>query len=247
VLYLSLSEGGTVGSLTGVGDEDILSFNGSAFAMLFDGSDVGVDALDLDGFVLVDADTIWMSFDNPGTIGSLGTVDDSDIVQFDAATLGDNTAGAFSWAFDGSDVGLTTNAEDVDAIDRLPDGSLLVSTFGNPDIPGVAGEQDEDLLSCTGTFGATTSCTWSMYFDGSDVGLSAGSENVDAVDANGSIYLSTTGNFSVTGAAGADEDVFVCTAPTTGANTACTYSPTLFFDGSAWGLAANDVDEIKLP
>ena len=55
-----------------------------------------------------------------------------------------------------------------------------------------------------------------MYFDGSDVGLTAYGEDVDAaaVDAAGKIYLSTSNNFAVTGVSGADEDVFVFT-PTT--------------------------------
>jgi hypothetical protein len=89
-----------------------------------------------------------------------------------------------------------------------------------------------------------------VYFDGSDVGLATTSgEDVDALDvaSNGDIYLSTLDAFSVTGVSGADEDVFVCTSPTTGANTSCTFSSTLYFDGSALGLSTNDVDAINLP
>jgi len=87
-----------------------------------------------------------------------------------------------------------------------------------------------------------------MYFDGSDVGLTTGDENIDGTSvAGGNIYLSTTGAFSVTGVSGADEDVFVCTSPTTGDPTSCTYSPTLFLDGSTVGLTTNDVDAIDLP
>jgi len=91
--------------------------------------------------------------------------------------------------------------------------------------------------------------TFAMYFDGSDVGLSNSNENVDAaaVDAAGRIYLSTTGNFSVTGASGADEDVFVFTPTTLGATTSGTFSPSLYFDGSAFGLSSNDIFAIDLP
>jgi hypothetical protein len=46
---------------------------------------------------------------------------------------------------------------------------------------------------------------------------------------------------------GADEDVFVFTPTTLGGTTAGTYSSTLYFDGSAFGLAANDVFAIDLP
>jgi len=51
----------------------------------------------------------------------------------------------------------------------------------------------------------------------------------------------------VSGVSGDDEDVFVCTPTSLGLTTACTYSSTLYFDGSTWGLAANDVDAINVP
>src|ERR1044071_8183186 len=88
-----------------------------------------------------------------------------------------------------------------------------------------------------------------MYFDGSDVGLAdTSNEDVDALDvaSNGDIYLSTLGDFTVNGVSGADEDVFVCVPNSVGDTTSCNYLPTLYFDGSAWGLAGNDVDAINL-
>jgi hypothetical protein len=179
-------------------------------------------------------------------------VDDSDIVRFDAATLGTTTSGTFSLFFDGSLVDLTTDNEDVDAIELLPDGRLFVSTTGGVAVTGIAGtQQDEDILQFTPTTpGDYTSGTWAIYFDGSDVDLATtNGEDVDALDvaSNGDIYLSTLDAFSVTGVSGADEDVFVCGSPVTGAATSCTYSPTLYFDGSTLGLGGNDVDAINLP
>jgi len=112
-------------------------------------------------------------------------------------------------------------------------------------VPGVSSAKDEDVLAFTPTaLGNTTSGTWAMYFDGSDVGLAETSgEDIDALDVVGSnIYLSTQDIFSVNGASGADEDVFVCGATSLGGVTACNYSSTLYFDGSTWGLDANDVD-----
>ena len=122
----------------------------------------------------------------------------------------------------------------------------MISTRGNPSVPGVTGARDEDILAFTPTaLGNTTSGTWAMYFDGSDVGLADNSnEDVDALDVapNGDIYLSTIGVFSVTGVSGDDEDVFVCTPTSLGSVTACTYSSVLYFDGSTWGQTSNDVD-----
>jgi len=240
----------TVGNLTDVFDEDILSFDGANWAMLFDGSDVGLAGLDLDAFYIVDADTILMSFDIPATVGSLVALQPSDIVQFDAISLGPDTAGSFSMYFDGSDVGLDASYENIDAIELLADGRLLISTTGSPVVPGVSGS-DEDLLAFTwtGAPGENTSGTWEMYFDGSDVGLNASKEDVVgvAVAPNGDIYLTTEGNFDVTVVLGKNEDVFVCTPTSLGNVTACTFSPALYFVGSTWGLSGDSVDGINLP
>jgi PKD repeat protein len=248
LLYLSLVNAGTVGGISAA-NEDILSFNGTAFSLTFDGSDVGVGGLALDAFALISGSDLLMSFTSPGSIpGISGTVDDSDIVRFTATSLGASTSGSFSLYFDGSDVGLSTNAEDVDAIDVLPDGRLLVSTMGSFGVSGVSGA-DEDLIGLTGSFGPTTSGTWAMYFDGSDVGLSGSGENVDAVavDSGGKIHLSTAGGFSVSGASGTDEDVFVFVPTALGSTTQGSYAPVLFFDGSTYGLDGNDLQAVDLP
>jgi hypothetical protein len=87
-----------------------------------------------------------------------------------------------------------------------------------------------------------------MYFEGSDVALGSTSEDIDALDVhpNGNIYLSTLGDFAVTGVSGFDEDVFVCSPTSLGSVTACNFSSVLFFDGSSWALDANDVDAFNL-
>ncbi|MEO8356166.1 MAG: hypothetical protein ABI621_09645 [Chloroflexota bacterium] len=249
-LYLSLDAGGTVGSIAAQ-DLDILYFNGSTWSMFFDASDVGISSSyqDVNDFYIVDADTILMTFSDPTTLGTL-PVDPWDIVQFDATSLGDVTAGTFSLYFDGNDVGFDTTAEYIDGLDVLADGRVLISTTGDPSVPGVAGN-DEDILAFTPTsLGDVTSGSWAMYFDGSDVGLADSSnEDVNALDVvlNGEIYLSTTVDFTVTGISGFDEDVFACTPISLGEVTACNYSPLLYFDGSNWGLDANDVDGLALP
>jgi hypothetical protein len=109
----------------------------------------------------------------------------------------------------------------------------------------MASGREEDILAFTpASLGDVTSGTWSLYFDGSDVGLGdTSAENIDALDVvDEKIYLSTEGDFSVGGLSGADEDVFVCEHISLGDVTACQYSPSLYFDGSTWGLTANDVD-----
>ena len=242
-LYISLTGNQTVGGIASA-DEDILKFDGQNWSLFFDGSDVGVGSPDLFAFSLLDADTILMSFGSNVTVNGISATP-QDVLRFDATLLGSTTAGTWSLYFDGSDVGLDSSSESIDSLTLLPDGRLLFSTTGNPTVTGLSGLADEDILAFTpASLGNNTGGTWAQYFDGSDVGLSTSSgEDVDALDvAAGNIYLSTLDNFSVTGISGADEDVFICTPTSLGADTACTYSSTLYFDGSTWGLAGNDVD-----
>ncbi len=246
VFYASFADNGSVGGVT-FADEDILQFNGATWSLFFDGSDVGVGSVDVFAFYYVNANRILLSFNNTITIGTT-TFAPTDIAQFDG-TFGATTGGTFSMYFNGADVGLDASTDYIDGIDILPDGKLLISTRGNPVVPGLSGLADEDILQFTGTFGAVTTGTWALYFDGSDVGLAdTGMEDVDAldVDSNGNIYLSTLGDFSVTSVAGFDEDVFICSPTSLGSNTACNYSPALYFDGSTWGLDINDVDAFNL-
>ena len=249
-LYFSLLNDGTVGGVS-VANEDVVFYNGASFSISFDGSDVGLASRRLDAFGWLDADSLLFSLDSDGATlpGVAGTIDDSDVIRFDASSLGSTTSGAYSMYFDGSDVGLTTSGEDVDAFELLANGTVVLSTEGSVAVTGVSAS-DEDLLVFTPTsLGSTTSGTYAMYFDGSDVGVSSSNENVDAaaIDAAGRVYLSTTGAFSVSGASGADEDVFVFAPTALGAATAGTFSSSLYFDGSAFGLGANDVSAIDLP
>lgn len=249
VLYFSLSADGTVGGLS-VANDDIIAWNGSSFSLYFDGSDVGLATFNLDAFAVLSGNQVLMSFRASGTVPGIGTVDDSDVVRFSATSLGESTAGSFSMYFDGSDVGLTTTGEDIDAVELLANGDLLISTIDSLSAGGVSAA-DEDLVRFIPTsLGATTAGTWVLYFDGSDVGLAtSASEDVDAVAIGqaGELYVSCTGAFSVTGVSGADEDIFVFTPTSLGTATAGSFSSVLFFDGSVFGLASNDIVAIDLP
>ncbi|MEO5888088.1 MAG: M4 family metallopeptidase, partial [Anaerolineales bacterium] len=225
-LYLSLTGNQMIGGVASA-DEDILRFDGTTWSLFFDGSDVGVGGSDLFGFSFLDADSLLLSFSTALTVNGI-SVTPRDVLRFDATSLGSNTAGTFSMYLNGIDVGLDVAAENIDSVSLLPDGSVLISTTGNPIVAGVSGAKDEDVLAFTpASLGDATSGTWAIYFDGSDVGLSETSaEDVDALDvtSNGEIYLSTLGDFSVIGVSGADEDVFVCEPASLGDVTACNYS-----------------------
>ncbi len=244
LLYFSTVSNFEIPGLAGPFDDaDIYSWNGLNYARVFDASAVGLpNGADLDALLVVDADTFYMSFTGGFNLTGVGNIDDSDIVKY--------VAGVWSIYFDGSDVGLTTNAEDVDAFEILSDGSVIVSTTGNGNVSGVGGFNDEDLLRCSGSFGLTTTCNWTVYFDGSDVALSAGSENVNGVSVSaGNIYLSTTGNFSAAvpnqQLSGLGMDVFACNGATTGPASNCN-GFSMYFNGIGNGIL-DTLDAIDLP
>ena len=238
-LRVSLQSNGTIGDLA-YADEDVLVYN-NGWSIVFDGSAHGlpkdVDALAIlgDGSWLLSPDAPLKNL--PG-IGS-ATVDDSDIVRYVPAT------GQYSWYFDGSDVGLTTAAEDIDALAVLPDGDLLISALGAVAVPGVSAA-DEDVLRFDGATGSnTTSGAWSLYIDGSDLSSELGS--VDGLAVNGSnVYLSAADAVTLGGQSMAPGDVFACAGLTPGDTTRCA-SLSRFWQGTAAGLAAGaDVDALEL-
>ncbi len=247
-LYLGSSTSGTAGGVA-FADEDVLlkDMGTGAWSLFIDGSDIGLANTDVDALELQADGSLLMSFDTAFTLSGFGAVDDSDILRFTPTSTGGTTAGTWSWYFDGSDVGLSTNDEDVDAFAILADGRLLVSTLGSVSVTGASGA-DEDLLAFTPTaLGSTTSGTWALYFDGSDVGLSSTSnEDVNGVwvDSAGKIYLSTLGSFGVTGVSGDGSDIFVCTPGSLGSTTTCTWA--MYWDGSANGFSGEVTDSVSI-
>lgn len=240
VLYLGSDTDGSVGF--SFKDEDILSYKSGAWSMYLDLSTKAV-YVDVDAFAILANGKLALSFNEAASIPGIGTVDDSDIVSYDTGT------GAFSMLFDGSDVGLTTDAEDIDALTVLKDGSFVISTVGAVSVPTNISLADEDLLQFkASSLGSNTAGTWSIYFDGSDVGLGTDSEDIDGlwIDGDtGDIYLSTLGLFSVAGVTGDASDVFICKSPTIGASSACK-SFSLNFDGSVNGFAGENTDSLHV-
>jgi hypothetical protein len=239
VAYFSLAWGGILDGIR-YGDEDILAFDtvSRTWSMYFDGSDVGLRSSDVDAIHVAPNDptgSILISFKSPRFLPGLQFVDDSDIIRFIPTSTGAQTAGRFEFFLDGSDVGLTRNRDDIDGISFTPDGRLVVSTRGS------------DLLVLEeGVFGTSTSGTWDLYFDGSDVGLTRNSEDIDAVSIQGgNISLSTRGWFSVLGVRGFGNDVLNCIPESLGEETKCS-EIALVFRGKQEGLRFNRVDGLSV-
>jgi hypothetical protein len=234
-LLLSSTDNNTVAGIA-FQNEDILAFDRmtNMWSLYFDGSDVGLSSSVLRDFDINSDGTLLLALNSTVTLPGVGSVEPNDVVKFIPTATGNTTAGTFEFYLDGSDVGLDTSSERIDAIAIAPDGRLIVSTNGSPNVPGVTGA-DEDLLAFSPTsLGANTAGSWSLYFDGSDVGLDANAEDIDGVwvDSAGAIYLSTEGAYTVPGAAGTGSDLFKFTPSSLGATTAGTYS-------SFWTAASN--------
>lgn len=246
LLYLSSDDGGTVGGIA-YADEDILSYNTTTgiWTMIFDGSDVGIGT-DVNALHIDSDGSLLLSFNTTTTLPSLGAVAETDIVRFLPTTLGANTTGSFVWFFDGSDVGLDTADEDIDAITRLSDGRLVISTNDFFNASGVSGVGQDLFLFTADNLGETTSGVWQLYFDGSDVGLIGPAEDIwgAEIGSNGAIYLNTNANYNVAGLTGDSDDIFVCTPASLGDTTSCTFS--LYWNGDNYDFGAKWLDVLAL-
>jgi alpha-tubulin suppressor-like RCC1 family protein len=253
-VWLSFTGSTSIPGVGTVAAQDIVARNAAsgAWSMVFDGSDVGLTGQVIDGMARLADGSILLSLAAPATIpgmtgGPNGTaLDDSDIVRFVPTSLGTATAGSFVFYFDGSDVGLTNDNEDVDAIALTPAGQLVISTLGKVSANGANGA-DTDLLLFNATgLGAGTAGSFSLHFDGSDVGLADnGAEDADAAAVmGGDLLLSTTGEVSVPGVTGANEDVLRFTPLTLGGTTSGTWA--MHLDLSELGIPASaDVGAVE--
>jgi len=248
-LWIVFTGNTTVPGVGTAANEDIVAYDtgSGTWSLIFDGSDVGLGGFAIDGMERLSNGNILFSFTAAGTVGGV-VMDDSDVLEFAPTSLGSTTAGTFSMYFDGSDVGLTANSENVDAVGIASNGSLVVSSTGAFSGTGASGN-DEDLFIFTATsLGTNTAGTFALHFDGSDVGLNtAADEDVDAAGftSAGTILLSTLGNFAVTGVSGADEDILQFTPTSLGSTTSGTFS--MFLDLSTVGIStAADVIACEL-
>lgn len=251
-LVLSSSSGGTAGSVR-FADEDLIAFENGSFSMYFDGSDVGLRGADIDAAAQLFDGSLLLSLDRPFAHPTLGEIDDSDILRFQPSALGETTSGTLSRFVDGSDLGLETNAEDIDALAVLSKDEnhvLLLSVRGTLRAQGVIA-RDEDLVRLElGRTGADTLGTLSLDFDGSALGLNTDNQEDlvgAAVEGNDLLFL-TRGAFSATDSSGSivngdGGDLVRCAARTVGP-TRCRLSVEL--DNSTTGLGGERLDALFL-
>lgn len=221
-LWVSAAANG-LGGNAAITQGDIVTRKTAAnqWQIVFDGSDVGITK-NVTAFERLPNGSILMSLAAAQTVPGLGKVMPQDIIQFLPTSLGDTTAGTFQWYLDGSDVGLTTAGEKIDAILMFRDieNPLRISTAGTGSAPkyngGTLKWADEDIINFVGAaYGANSAGAWRMHLNGSDVpGLAA--EDVNAATRvelypqhESYLLLSMATNFVINGNAGTPLDVVI--------------------------------------
>jgi len=186
--------------------------------IVFDASDVGITQ-NVAAFERMPNGSILMSLGGTQNVAGLGKVTPQDIIRFNPTALGDTTAGTFAWFLDGSDVGLSTSGEKIDAISMQRDveNPLRISIAGAGSVPRQSGGAlkvaDEDVINYVGTFGADPVGKWRVYLDGSTVpGMASedvsGMTRVEVYPQRDSPTLLTfDSSFTISGQAGTTFDV----------------------------------------
>ncbi|MGH1493535.1 MAG: SdrD B-like domain-containing protein [Acidimicrobiales bacterium] len=240
-IFVSSSSSGNVDGIPFTGG-DILVYdsNDDSWAMFFDGSASGLGSANIDGFHILDATPgttiIDMSFTGLVTVPGIGSVDDSDVVRWDEAQ------NSHELRVDGSDVGLTSGGEDIDALAGIDEG-YAISTLGTGSIPATGGGTlrvtDEDLVELAGTFGDPTTGTFAPLLDSSDVGFTGDLVSAWVDPGTNEIFGSALNGYNIGGLTGDGDDIVVFTG-TTGDPSSGTFA--LFWDGDANRFGGEQID-----
>jgi hypothetical protein len=107
---------------------------------------------------------------------------------------------AYSLAFDAALGGLP-NVANVDGYDRIDDTHFYLSfSAGTTSVPGLGSVEDEDVVYYDNG-------VWSLYFDGTPLGLTSSGLDLDAINIqSGILYFSTNGNATVPTVSGSADD-----------------------------------------
>ena len=191
----------------GVQDEDVVSYDAGVWSVYFDGTAAGLTsaAQDLDAISIGTGSTppppppppasdalYYSTLGNVNPPGVTGTGDSADLYSWNSTS--------HARTFDASAAGLPATAN-IDGFDRVSDTDFYVSfAANNTAVPGLGNVQDEDVVHFNNG-------VWSMYFDGTSRGLTAGGHDLDAINiAGGNLYFSTRGVVNLPGVPGASDD-----------------------------------------
>lgn len=169
--YLSFSNNTAV-TLAGVGavqDEDVVFWNNGSWSLYFDGSAHGLGgnaALDLDALSVAGSTIYFSTAGNANPPGVGGAADDADIYTWNGTS--------YARVLDASANGIPA-AANVDGYDQTDATHYYLSFAADTTVTGLGAVQDEDVV-------ARSAGVWSVYFDGTAHGMTAGNLDVDAFD-----------------------------------------------------------------
>ena len=195
-----------------------------------------VGAVEVEMTVVEVQPIIYVSSSSGGRVDGI-RFSDADILAYDP------NEDSWSLHFDGSDVGLKHN--DLNGFVVLDDGSILMTLTKPRWIAGAGYVDNSDIVRFTPrSLGLRTAGRFELYMDGSDVGLTRSSEQIDALALapDGRVVVSTKGSFWVRGLDGRDEDLIVLNATRLGKHTRGTWA--LYLAGSAVGLSNGNSEDV---
>ena len=210
-IFVSLDKGGSVGGVPFTSGDILRHWTQSGvWEMFFDASDMGLKG----NLVAMNFGYApQLVYNKTQNVPGLGEVGPSDVILFEPNSFGEDTSGWLYWGLDGSDVGLETDGEGIDA---LANSSyvydLLISTTGTARVPFNAGQltaQKGEILSFYQTSqGANTSGFWNGFSWVIDVG-SANLTGLDLED-NQNLYMSFDRRVVLDGLALDPGDIALC-------------------------------------
>src|SRR5690606_32542210 len=157
-------------------------------------------------------DLLYFSMANNASVGGVSAANE-DILALEAD-------GGVRMIFDGSDVGLSSRT--LAGFSITGPNEILMAFTSSTSLPGLGTVDDSDIVRFTATsLGNNTAGSFSIYFDGSDVGLTNNNERLSAFHSlpDGRLIISTTGSASVPGASAAAQDLLLFNPSSLGSNT----------------------------
>lgn len=245
-LYISLSTNGSIGGVAFTSG-DILRYwtRSGMWEMFFDASDMGLKG----NLVAIDfGQSLNLVYNKGQNVPNVGPITPNDVLSFWPYNFGEDTSGYLDWMIDGSDVGLTTSGEGIDALARenYYSSDLVISSSGTARVPYGVGERKfgkSDLLSLYLTYsGVNTAGLWNPFRG--DFTLNAGAANLWGLDIQGDdLYVAFDRRVTLGGVVLDPGDIARCrlTWYMTGCETVGK-----FFDASDAGLGSYKIDALDV-
>ncbi|MCB9419941.1 MAG: IPT/TIG domain-containing protein [Ardenticatenaceae bacterium] len=165
--YVSFSGDVSAGGGT-VQDEDVIYYDNGTVSVYFDGTALGLNAAnsqDPDAISIVNGVLYFSTTGNGSVPGVAGPNDNADIYAWDGT--------AFSRVIDATAIGLPGGAN-VDGLQWVDTTHFYLSFSGDTSLSGLGTVPDEDVVYYDNG-------VWSMYFDATAQGLTANSQDLDAI------------------------------------------------------------------